>query len=340
MDGEKGLKVGWVISNDRSWAASRLQGFLIHEWLQGQGISSTLLAERFNDIRSARSLAFWRTALRLLRSDCDVIVFEGGEWTMMQLAKLWRAVGKRAVGVRCVPFAGAYDDTYDLTIVPTVEIQRQLQIRRARVIDDCVQVPPGVHKTDYAASERLRVVWVGHQGYADYITGLVARLRQVPEIAAGFDFELISKGSFATRQWAEETVVPDILACDIALISMPQGEWFQAKSSNRLAMLMRLGMPTVATLIPAYEALARDGENGLFLSSDEQVAARLLALRDQALRERLGRQARQDIGDGYDLDTVARRWLGVLREAVAQQPPPLHLGPHWRLAARMLKLAR
>lgn len=334
-DGE--LKIGWVISHDREWAASRLQGYLVHEWLLRQGADSTIVLEQFNRVPSPRSWAFVKSAVHLLRSKCDVVVFEGGNWPMMQLAKLWRASGRRAVGTRCDPIPGAYDRAYDLTVVPTAELQQRLAIERARVIDDSAEIPPGKFKTDYSGASRLKVVWMGHQGYADYIVGLVARLQQHPEIAAHFDFELVSKGEFATKQWSEATVADDILACDIALLAIPAGTWFQTKSANRLALMMGLGMPVVASLIPSYRSLAQPGVNGLFIESDEAIADALLALRDPAVRAELGRQARLSVADRYSIEAIGPRWLAALREAWAGGPQAQSAAAPWRWLVRLLQ---
>lgn len=333
---QRALRIGWVISKDRSWASSRLQGYLIHEWLVLNGHDSCVLCEDFNRISSVWSRTFFFAALRLARSDCDVIVFEGGEWPMAQLAKLWRRLGKRSVGVRCDQIPGAYDETYDLTIVPTESLRQTLKIKRAEVIEDSVEVRADQYKRDYAAPSQMRVVWIGHENYEIYITTLVASLKAAPKITGQFAFELISKGDFATRQWAESTVADDILACDIALIAIPQSPWFLTKSSNRLALMMALGMPTVATLIPSYEGLARDGENGLFVVSEDDIANCLLRLKDPVLREALGTGARKTVLQKFGIANIGPQWLSALESAMRADPVPLPWNLQWSLIAKLL----
>ncbi|HTD05646.1 glycosyltransferase [Undibacterium sp.] len=332
------LRIGWVISNDRAWASSRLQGYLIHEWLLSHGYASQILLENFNVTPSVRSWQFFRSALQLSRSGCDIIVFENGEWVTAQLARVWRRLGKRAVGVRCDRVPGAFDETYDLTIVPTEELRQALNIQRAIVIEDCVEVREEQFKHSYAKASSLRVVWLGHQDYESYITGLIATLGANREISGQFEFELISKGAFATRQWSEGTVAADILDCDIALIAIPQGPWFQTKSTNRLALMMALGMPTVATLIPSYSRLAKEGENVLFVSSDEEIADCLLKLKNESLREALGTNARQSVLGQFGINRIAPQWLGALETTMRSERAPLPKKIHWMIFAKMLYL--
>jgi len=333
------LRIGWVIGHGRSTASSRLQGYLVHEWLLSKGYDSRLIAENFNQEKTVWNASFFRTALRLCRSRCDVVVFEGGDWPMMQLARLGRRWGKRAVGVRCDPIPGPYDDSYDLTIVPTADLQEALHVRRGVVIEDAVEVDPDRFKRDYTGGPRLRVGWVGHPSYGDYISALVARLRARPEIGEHVDFELISKGAFATRQWSEATVVDDILSCDVALIAIPQGPWFQGKSANRLALMMSLGMPTVATMIPSYAPLAHQGENGLFVTSDDEIAAMLVRMRDAALREKLGRNARRTVAGKFDFDAVGPKWLAALQSAMRAAPASVPRNPGWHFISVLVRLA-
>lgn len=333
------LKIGWVISNGRETASSRLQGYLIHEWLQANGYDSQLLLENFNSISSVNDPRFFKAVWHLFRSDRDLVVFEGGEWPMMQLARLWRRLGKHAVGVRCDRIPGQFNSSYDLTIVPTEQLRDALGIERAVVIEDSVEVAERQFKQDYAAGARLRVAWVGHQNYADYITALVHKLKEHPEINSGFEFELISKGEFATRQWSEHTVADDILACDVAMIPVPQGEWFQTKSTNRLALMMALGMPLVSTLIPSYKTLAREGENGLFVESEDAIAGALLSLRDPSVRERLGMNGRRTVAGRFSLAHIGPKWVAAFQQAARQTPLPVPGSIKWTLISRAFALA-
>jgi hypothetical protein len=314
------IRIAWVISGDRNKASSRLQGFLIHEWLVRQGYASEIIATDFNRIDSATSAEFLSVAVRMRRSKATHVVFEAPEWTMVQLAQLAKRWGKRVIAVRCDRLPGAYDDNFDLTILPTEGLRTSLGVQRAAIIDDMVEVPADRFKAHYNAAGKLRVAWVGHASYENYITGLISRLKANPQVAEHFDFELISVGAFATRLWSENTVVDDVLACDIALLPIPQGEWFQNKSSNRLAMMFSLAMPVVASRISSYEVLAKHGMNALLADSEAEMAEQLLALRSAELRQQLGSSGKSSLGDRFHIDHIGPQWLAAIRSAQATAP--------------------
>lgn len=333
------LQVDWIISGDRTKASSRLQGFLIHEWMERHGVPSSIAAVDFNRIQCVRDRRFIEIAVRLRRSAATHVVFEAPGSTMTKLARLCSLWGRRVIAVRSDRIPADYDTYYDLTITPTEGLRRELGIRRGAVIDDVVEIPAGDCKRSYEArGERLRVVWLGHEGYEEYIVGLIQRLRATPEISRQFDFELISSGPFATRQWSEATVVEDVLGNDIALLPLPEGVWYRNKSSNRLAMMFSLGMPVVATLIPSYAELARHGFNGLFVQSDDEIAACLLELTDPKRRESLGREARRGLGDAFRVEAIGPRWLDAIASAERINPARLRFAPRTRAYAAWIAL--
>ena len=185
------------------------------------------------------------------------------------------------------------------------------------MIEDVVDVPPEVAKTSYASLPGpIKVVWFGHQGYECFIVGWAEKLRE--ELGDSFSFEVISTGAFATRQWSEQTIVDDLLDCDIAVLPIPVGEWFANKSSNRLAMLFSLAMPTVASPIHSYREIGVHGVNVLFADPDGFGAA-LRTLIDPAYREKLGAQARRTVGQRFSVDAIAPQWLDRL-QAIERVP--------------------
>jgi hypothetical protein len=192
------------------------------------------------------------------------LIVEGPEWPAVQLSMVARRAGLTVLGVRCDRYPADYDRYFDRTILPTEDLRAELKVQKAAVIPDMIEVPEQRFKPNYAAPPRLRVVWVGHHSYRDFIQGFIADLARQPSIGGEFEFITVSSGPGFTRTWGELSVVEDILAADVSLIPVPDGEWFKGKSSNRLAMMFSLGMPTVASPLNAYLQLGRHDENLLF----------------------------------------------------------------------------
>ena len=332
------LRVDWVLSGDRTKASSRLQGFLIHEWMERQGVASRIVATDFSRIDSSYSLRFLEVAAAILRHDATHVIFESPEWLMVILARLCSLRGKRVLAVRCDRIPEQYDEYFDATIVPTEGLRRALGISRGIVIEDACEVSADMHKRDYGSDGKLRVVWVGHGGYRDYILDVVEKLKSVRDIERSFAFELISSGDFATKQWSEGRVVEDVLACDIAILPLPAGEWYVNKSSNRLIMMLALGMPVLASLIPSYRELAQDGVNGLFVESANEFASRLLQLRSEELRASLGRAGRHGLGDRFGIGKIGPQWLAAIESVSLANPGRLRTNAKLRMFALLVRL--
>ena len=95
---------------------------------------------------------------------------------------------------------------------------------------------------------------------------------------------------------------------------------WKVKSENRLTMKMCMGLPVIATPIPAYEPVIEQGRNGFLAHSRQDWIACLDALRDPAARRAIGEQARQSVLKRYSMEEQARRLIAVLRGLVVDSP--------------------
>jgi hypothetical protein len=331
-------RLAWLLSGDRRKASSRLQGFLIHEELRQQGFDSEIVASGFSACPGPRSLEFLRVSAHVLGGGFTHLIVEGPEWPAVQLAMLARKAGLTVLAVRCDRYPLLYDRYFDRTILPTEDLRAELQVQKAAVIPDMIEVPEARFKNGYASGDRLRVVWVGHSSYSSFIRGFIAD--QQRRLADGFEFITVSVGPEFTLQWGELSVVDDILAADVALIPVPDGDWFKGKSSNRLAMMFSLGMPTLATPLSAYQELGRHDENLLFARSREEFAEQLNRLRDPALRERLGRAGRASLDGSLARSRVAARFGEAILATQAESGAASLAGRLLRRAAALFQNKR
>ena len=88
---------------------------------------------------------------------------------------------------------------------------------------------------------------------------------------------------------------------------------WQVKSENRLTLMMAMGLPVVATPIPAYEPVIRQGQNGYLANNKAEWLSQLSALRDPNLRQSIGHWARQTALDAYSMERQAEKLIAVLR---------------------------
>ncbi len=92
----------------------------------------------------------------------------------------------------------------------------------------------------------------------------------------------------------------------------PAPSW-KVKSENRLTMKMCMGLPVIATPIPAYESIIEHGVNGFLARSTRDCMRSLEALRDPERRQMVGALARQSVLEKYSMRAQAHRLITVLR---------------------------
>ena len=109
---------------------------------------------------------------------------------------------------------------------------------------------------------------------------------------------------------ADIGIIP-IDALPLDLPGLPAPNW-KVKSENRLSMKMCMGLPVIATPIPAYEPVVMQGQNGFLARTRQDWINCFEALRDPALRESMGRQARESVRNRYSLQEQARLLIGIL----------------------------
>lgn len=122
-----------------------------------------------------------------------------------------------------------------------------------------------------------------------------------------------SKLVYAAMNQADIGIIPiETHIADGALTGWP------VKSENRLTLKMSMGLPVIATPIPAYEPVIQQGQNGFLADNRAEWLICLSALRDPSLRCRLGEQARQTALSRYSMVKQAEKLITVLRSLVSQ----------------------
>jgi glycosyltransferase involved in cell wall biosynthesis len=123
------------------------------------------------------------------------------------------------------------------------------------------------------------------------------------------------------HQWNADGVYDNLLRADIGIIPIDtlsgndtcqNSPLWKRKSENRLTMKMSIGLPVVATPIPAYEAIIDTGKNGFLVNSPEQWCETLVALRDPELRLNVGRGARESVETRFSMQEQANRLTVLL----------------------------
>jgi glycosyltransferase involved in cell wall biosynthesis len=126
---------------------------------------------------------------------------------------------------------------------------------------------------------------------------------------------------FRKINWRLETVYDELLQGDFGIIpvepetavgpglSVP---WWMVSSENRLTLMMSLGLPVIASPVPAYEPIIESGRNGFVARTPEDWANMISQLRDPSIREAIGRAARAAVVHQYSMEEQARKLIASL----------------------------
>jgi glycosyltransferase involved in cell wall biosynthesis len=118
-------------------------------------------------------------------------------------------------------------------------------------------------------------------------------------------------GVYQHMQAADIGIIPvDPVAEQQAASTVPN---WMVKSENRLTMKMSLGLPVVASPVPAYQPVLEQGKNGFLATSPADWFECLDALRDPVLRRQMGERARESVRDRFSLVAQAQGLVRVLR---------------------------
>lgn len=115
--------------------------------------------------------------------------------------------------------------------------------------------------------------------------------------------------------WSLDSVFDRVLDADVAVIPCElQYEWSLAKSGNRLLMFMALGMPVIASPLPAYRELMREagGEDWMIAHTRADWRKAQARWRDEDVRREMGRRFLQYAHENYKIAKVASRYLMII----------------------------
>lgn len=152
------------------------------------------------------------------------------------------------------------------------------------------------------------------------------KLLRYPDTKQRLDFlQFLLDPNIRCVAWDPVNVYRQMLDADVGIIpinavesSANQSEvpsW-KVKSENRLSMKMSLGLPVVSTPIPSYEPLIQQGRNGFFARDRDEWLEYLNTLRDPAVRERVGKAARESVLQRYSMEEQARLLGNLFRQLI------------------------
>jgi glycosyltransferase involved in cell wall biosynthesis len=166
----------------------------------------------------------------------------------------------------------------------------------------------------------LDLVWTGSHSTRKYLVKALPALESLAQRYPQLHLKIIADFSLETRNlntlpiaWGAATEAEQLASSHIGIAPMPDNPWTRGKCALKILQYMAAGLPVVASAAGVNMDLVTDWETGYPAETETQWSARLETLiRDVGLRERLGRQGRQRVVDGYSEFSTARKMLADL----------------------------
>ncbi len=162
---------------------------------------------------------------------------------------------------------------------------------------------------------QFQVGWMGSPSTASslhLIGDALAVLRPGELTVAGADPKQLHSIKAQVVPWRYDTEVPLIQQFSVGVMPLPRDEWSRGKCALKALQYMACGVPCIATPHGAVLDIIRHGENGWFAETEAEWRDALAAMRDPALRRRLGDAARATVDGQYSLRKAAPRLADLL----------------------------
>jgi glycosyltransferase involved in cell wall biosynthesis len=215
-------------------------------------------------------------------------------------------------------------------------------VRGVSVITDAVLDSDSRFTANYVNRKPCRLVWFGN---VMSLYGLTSIQYVLDKLAQTGDYELhlitsteIKYGlagrwprngpEFMARQripcwfhpWSLTTCAHDLAAGDIALIPVEPGpNYNRHKPAGRVLLAMALGLPVVASAIPAYEAVIDQGRTGYIARTpDEWITFIEQLTHSPAQRQAMGLAARHFSLNNYGEQNFLQRYQATINQVVGE----------------------
>lgn len=306
------LRVGWLA--DAFWddGSTRIRCLNVDRWLRAAGYNSYLIAPG--------------EVLGPKRPD---ILIAGKRWSedYIVAAEKYKASGGTViVDLNEDYFSMDWPDLFrvlklgDLVVCCSTALAKKSTDAGypAIVIEDGVESIPDLNCA-YTDKPRLKAVWMGYGGNSENAEKLKAILDRT-----GYDLVTIHEHPNADIKWNRTTWPHELVKFDIAIA--PQRDHQTCKSNNKMTTYQALGLPVVASPLPAYVEITKESETAFIARNEFDWADAFRKLRDVETRRRVGQAGRASV-EKFRSPGILLKWVDALKQVNDRRPKPRVDGP-------------
>ena len=191
---------------------------------------------------------------------------------------------------------------------------------RVEVLPTVVDARRFKPREDSKPRDVLVLGWMGSPSTAHYlreIEPVIAEISgqfQVRWVFVGASPLNMNHAQISFEPWSYETEVQQLQSFDIFISPLRDTPWEQGKCGLKTLTAMSAGLPVIASAVGVHKEIIQDGVNGFLASSSEEWEKKLSqCLSDQALRQRLGKEARKTVLQNFDLYKNGAHLLSILK---------------------------
>ncbi len=186
---------------------------------------------------------------------------------------------------------------------------------RVEVIPSCVD--PSIQPThEHGEREVVRVGWIGSRTTAAYLEQCLPAMERLNSSRTRAELVLVGAGTgyraawIRSHPWTADSEKELLASFDIGIMPLPDDDWTRGKCGYKLLQYFAAGVPAIASPVGVNRGLVGN-ERGILVSSEEEWLEALERLvREHAIREEMGSNARHFV----EAEFSYRRWAPRLAE--------------------------
>lgn len=181
---------------------------------------------------------------------------------------------------------------------------------------------------DYSvAKDRVTIGWIGDHGSIHYLEKMRPVFDRIGERYSRCDLKIVcdiffdcKKIQVIKKQWRSDEEVEDLRSFDIGLMPLVDDPWSWGKCGLKIVQYQGVGLPVVCTPVGVNRDLVEDGVNGFWAKTPVEWEEKLsILIEDALLREKLGKEGRKRVLEGYTVQSCAPRLFFILQRVMEKK---------------------
>ncbi len=175
--------------------------------------------------------------------------------------------------------------------------------------------------------KEVTIGWIGDHGSIHYLEKMRPIFEEMGKRYSSVELKIVCDTFFdcehlpvIKKEWTAEEEVADLQGFDIGVMPLVDDPWSWGKCGLKIIQYQGVGLPVVCTPVGINRDLVRDGVNGLWATAPEEWVEKLALLIERpGLREKMGREGRRRVMEGFTLQACAPRLYAIMERVVKER---------------------